>query len=76
MDGELRLGVVGTSSTRRVAARLHNRAPADLCVPEYALELPGATLALEPCAHLRAPPPKHACVSTCPCVACVSVHPC
>lgn len=65
-DGELRLGTVGTSSTRRVGASIHNTAPSTLCVPEYTLELAGATLALQPCAHLRAPPPKHACVSSAP----------
>ncbi|CAH1634960.1 unnamed protein product [Spodoptera littoralis] len=58
-DGSLRLGAVGTSSTRRVALRLHNPAPAPLCL-EPALQLAGASLALDACAGTRAPP-GHAC---------------
>ncbi|XP_035442751.2 LOW QUALITY PROTEIN: transmembrane protein 131 [Spodoptera frugiperda] len=58
-DGSLRLGAVGTSSTRRVALRLHNPAPAALCL-EPALQLAGASLALDACAGTRAPP-GHAC---------------
>ncbi|XP_049697559.2 transmembrane protein 131 [Helicoverpa armigera] len=60
-DGELRLGLVGTSSTRRVAATVRNPAPAPLCITDVALDLPGASLALAPCGPLRAPPPGHAC---------------
>lgn len=63
-DGVLRLGALGTSSTRRVEALLHNDAPATLCVHELSTDLAGATLALQACAHLRDPAPDHACVST------------
>ncbi|KAJ0172845.1 hypothetical protein K1T71_011984 [Dendrolimus kikuchii] len=57
----LDLGGVGTSSTRRVGLRLVNGGPAPLCVRELRAQLPGAQLALAACAHLRPPPPEHAC---------------
>ncbi|KAG6460931.1 hypothetical protein O3G_MSEX012316 [Manduca sexta] len=60
-DGELRLGAVGTSSTRRVGVRVRNPGPAPLCVTELSVELPGAQLALAACAHLRPVPADHPC---------------
>lgn len=65
-DGALRLGALGTSSTRRVGALLHNDAPAALCVRELSTDLAGATLALQACAHLRDVAPDHSCVSSLP----------
>ncbi|CAH0591501.1 unnamed protein product [Chrysodeixis includens] len=64
-DGALRLGALGTSSTRRVGALLHNDAPAALCVHELSTDLAGATLALQACAHLRDPAPEHSCHNVC-----------
>lgn len=46
LDGTLRLGAVGASSTRRVRARVHNRGVVTLCVRDLRADLPGAQLHL------------------------------
>lgn len=51
----LDLGVLPTSSTRRVRARVRNAGPAPLCVAPHAA-LPGATLALDAAC---VPPQRH-----------------
>ncbi|CAK1542781.1 unnamed protein product [Leptosia nina] len=45
-DGNLDLGVVGTSTTWRVGLRMHNRACVELCVTGLSATLPGASATL------------------------------
>ncbi|XP_063831786.1 uncharacterized protein LOC135080991 [Ostrinia nubilalis] len=52
-DGHLRMGAVSVSSTRRVSLRIHNPAPATLCVRSHALRLPAAQLALPACRCIK-----------------------
>ncbi|XP_028164624.1 transmembrane protein 131 homolog [Ostrinia furnacalis] len=52
-DGHLRMGAVSVSSTRRVSLRIHNPAPATLCLRSHALRLPAAQLALPACRCIK-----------------------
>ncbi|XP_045530149.1 transmembrane protein 131 [Pieris brassicae] len=55
-DGNLDLGVVGTSTTWRVGLRLRNRACVELCVTGLSATLPGASATLTNAAPQCVPP--------------------